>query len=429
MTGQYKAYPEYKDSGVEWVGSIPTHWVCAKTAHFFKVAMGQTILKEDLVDDGEWPVFSATEGDHYFGRINDPNVQLNIGDIVIPARGTIGAIKLVKEKATTSQTTIYCKQSQRNKIQPSYIYYFFSGERKNLFRFTQTAIPQITTEEVGSNPILIPTLEEQEKIASFLDYQTTKIDNLVSAQESLITLLKEKRQALISHVVTKGLDPDVEMKDSGVEWQGDAPRHWIRGNLNRFGTFLGGSGFPIDAQGESTGDIPFYKVSDTNIPGNEKYLAAANNYISFDVAKSLGARIAPSGGIMFPKVGAALLGNKRRILFERAITDNNTMVFIPKDNNSEFWYYALLIMDFGQLSNPGPVPSVNESQLKRFEYVAPSAKERSEIADYLNAKLPPIETLITEVQESIDLLKEHRAALISATVTGKIDVRDWEVNA
>lgn len=206
--GKYQAYPEYTDSGVLWMGDIPSHWIITKTSRFFKIAMGQTILKEDLVDDGDWPVFSATEGDHYFGRVNSPSVRLDVGDIVIPARGnSIGAVKLVEEKSTTTQTTIYCKQYQVGKIKPGYAYYYFYGGRKNLFRFTQTAIPQITTEEVGSNPIVIPTGEEQEKIANFLDHETSKIDTLIEKQQQLIKLLKEKRQAVISHAVTKGLNP------------------------------------------------------------------------------------------------------------------------------------------------------------------------------------------------------------------------------
>lgn len=107
---KYKAYTEYKDSGVEWLGDIPSHWNVAKTMRYFKIAMGQTILKEQLEDDGEWPVYSATEGNSYFGYVSSPQVKLSVGDLVIPARGnSIGSVKLVSGKSTTTQTTIYCK--------------------------------------------------------------------------------------------------------------------------------------------------------------------------------------------------------------------------------------------------------------------------------------------------------------------------------
>ncbi|MFQ1819787.1 restriction endonuclease subunit S [Aeromonas veronii] len=226
LAGKYRPYPEYKDSGVVWLGEMPSTWVLAKTARYFKIAMGQTILKEQLEDDGEWPVYSATEGDHYFGRVNNPQVRLGCGDLVIPARGnSIGFVKLVKEQVTTTQTTIYCKHLTQ-KIYPEYAYYFMVGQKKNLFWFTQTAIPQITVEEIGSNPILLPSFEEQRTIAAFLDYETARIDRLIAQQQRLIELLKEKRQAVISHAVTKGLKPHAPMKDSGVEWLGQVPEHW-----------------------------------------------------------------------------------------------------------------------------------------------------------------------------------------------------------
>ena len=196
-----------KPSGVEWLGDVPEHWAVAKTVRYFKVAMGQTILREDLVDDGAWPVFSATDGDHYFGRINEPQVRLAVGDIVIPARGnSIGAVKLVKEPATTTQTTIYCKNLSNGRLNPSFVFHFLKGCRENLFYFTQTAIPQITVEEVGSNPLLIPPLAEQTQIAAFLDRETSRIDTLTTEAQRAIDLLQERRTALISAAVTGQID-------------------------------------------------------------------------------------------------------------------------------------------------------------------------------------------------------------------------------
>jgi len=113
-----------KDSGIEWLGQVPAHWTITKTSYLFKSAMGQTILAEELVEDGEWPVFSATEGDHYFGRINNPEVRLDAGDIVIPARGnSIGHVKLVREPSTTTQTTIYCKLRKSEKVMARFAYH------------------------------------------------------------------------------------------------------------------------------------------------------------------------------------------------------------------------------------------------------------------------------------------------------------------
>ena len=196
-----------KDSGIEWLGQVPAHWTITKTSYLFKSAMGQTILAEELVEDGEWPVFSATEGDHYFGRINNPEVRLDAGDIVIPARGnSIGHVKLVKEPSTTTQTTIYCKLRTSEKVLARFAYHYFRGCKEWLFYFTQTAIPQITVREVNSNPTLVPPMLEQAEIADFIEDAQTEFDTLITEATQAITLLRERRAALISAAVTGKID-------------------------------------------------------------------------------------------------------------------------------------------------------------------------------------------------------------------------------
>lgn len=196
-----------KPSGIEWLGDVPVGWEVAKTSYFYKVAMGQTILAEDLIEHGEWPVFSATDGDHYFGRINDPIVRLNVGDIVIPARGnSIGSVKLVTEPATTTQTTIYCKPLAPGKLNANFVYQYFRGCKASLFYFTQTAIPQITVREVNSNAIVIPPFSEQTEIVAFLKTELSKFDALTAEAQRAIDLLQERRTALISAAVTGQID-------------------------------------------------------------------------------------------------------------------------------------------------------------------------------------------------------------------------------
>ena len=190
-----------------------------------KIGMGQTILKEDLEEEGI-PVFSATEGDSFFGLISRPKVTLQCGDIVIPARGnSIGAVKLVSEIPTCTQTTIYCKATSDNFIN-SFVFYYFKGFREFLFPMTRTAINQVTVGEILSNFIPLPTRREQLSIVRFLDRETAKINALIAEQKRLIELLQEKRQSVISHAVTKGLNPNAPMKDSGMEWLGEVPEHW-----------------------------------------------------------------------------------------------------------------------------------------------------------------------------------------------------------
>lgn len=192
---------ELKDSGIDWIGDIPKHWEVKRVKEFYKLGMGQTILKEDLIDDGKYPVYSATAEDKFFGYVNKINNPLNIGDLVIPARGnSIGHVKLVKEIVACTQTTIYMKQ--KSKIDSSFVYYYLLGNKPQLFFFDDTAIPQITVEQINGRLMLVPSSHEQKEIVVFLNDLCSKIDKKVEIIKKQIDLLKEYKQTIIYEAVT-----------------------------------------------------------------------------------------------------------------------------------------------------------------------------------------------------------------------------------
>src|ERR1051326_9209548 len=197
-----RRYEKYKDSGVEWIGVIPEHWELKKFKHLYQFNMGATILKSDLVIDGKIPVFSATEEDKVFGHVNETNVMLNKGDIIIPARGnSIGHVTMVGGLATCTQTTIHSKRIS-DRIIDNYSFYYMKGLRKNLFRFEQTAIPQITVHQVKENNIVVPNINEQTAIANYLDEKTAQIDALIGKKQKMIELLEEEKQAVVDEAVS-----------------------------------------------------------------------------------------------------------------------------------------------------------------------------------------------------------------------------------
>ena len=184
---------------------IPEDWEISKFSRYFKIRMGETILSEALLDSGKYAVFSATQGDHYFGYVNETKAPLNSGDIVVPARGSIGNVKYVTEPSTSTQTTIQVS-SISNIIDTRYAYYFMRTFKNSLFEYDRTAIPQITTNQVGRNPIIIPSKLLQEDIvkrASDLDAVIQPIINLV--HES-VEHLREYRSSLITAAVTGQID-------------------------------------------------------------------------------------------------------------------------------------------------------------------------------------------------------------------------------
>ncbi len=427
MTARYKPYPEYKSSDVEWLGDVPRHWTILKTSYCFKIAMGQTILNGDLIENGSHPVFSATEGDHYFGRINHPTVKLSEGDLVIPARGnSIGHVKIVYEPSTTTQTTIYCKNIAPDRISGGFAYYYMGGCRRNLFYFTQTAIPQITVEEVGSNPLTLPPPSEQRAISAFLDRETGKIDRMIGKQERMIELLKEKRQAVISHAVTKGLDPNVPMKGSGVEWLGEIPEHWSVSQIGQcaFVTKLTGFEYTKLWQTEDEGEI--IALRGLNIKNRVLELKKIER-ISTELSKKMPRSKLNKGDIVFPCTGT--IGNAARIESSDKyhINQNVAKIRFEQSISSRFAVYWLTSTTIREMiaknDMSGMQPVVLIGDIRKLPIPRLSIKEQDEICTLLDKKLIHLSSLTAKAEQAIELMKERRTALISAAVTGKIDVR------
>ena len=424
---KYQQYKEYKDSGVEWLGVIPSHWDLRKFKHHFRSAMGETILGADLIDYGKFPVYSATEGDCFFGYVNSSSVVLEKGDFVIPARGnSIGFPKLVVTTSTCSQTTIYAKMHK--KIHSKFTFYYLLGCKPYLFQFVQTAIPQITVEEVKNNYLVYPSPEEQTKIANFLDHETAKIDSLIEKQQQLIQLLKEKRQAVISHAVTKGLDPSVKMKNSGVEWLGEVPEHWVKIKLKFIVKNI------IDAEHKTA---PYFEDGEylvcrtTNVRNGQLKLDGGkytnqNTYNEWtqravpQIGDILFTREAPAGEACVYDGSVPLCLGQRMVLFKL-----DQSIICP-----DFVLYSIysgLADDFiKQLSQGSTVTHFNMSDIQNIPLFEPPRNEQIKIKEYLIAVTGRYDELISKAESAIQLMQERRTALISAAVTGKIDVRNWQ---
>jgi type I restriction enzyme, S subunit len=210
-------------------------------------------------------------------------------------------------------------------------------------------------------------------------------------------------------------------KDSGIEWLGEIPEHWTVMSLRHKGTFIGGTGFPNELQGETCEEFPFYKVSDMNSEENEVYMTKHNNSVSKETLAKLGANLFSKGTIIFPKVGAALLTNKRRIIAQPSCCDNNIMGYSQYTGNLGWLYYWFLGLDLGRHANPGAVPSINESQIKQLKIPFPNETEQRAIATFLDRETARIDKMIVKKERLIEMLEEKRSALISHAVTKGLD--------
>ncbi len=242
-------------------------------------------------------------------------------------------------------------------------------------------------------------LPEQTQIAAFLDRETAKIDELVAEQRRLMALLKEKRQAVISHAVTRGLNPDAPMKPSGIEWLGEVPEYWAVTVIKRFSKLQRGH----DLTDAERTDGPYPVVTSAGVNGTH------------------GAFMAKGPGVVTGRYGST----GRLFYIEENFWPHNTSLYVSEfhDNSPKFVWYSLQTVDFAAHSAKAAVPGIDRNDIHVLPVAVPPVDEQLEIAAFLDRETAKFDTLTTEAQRAITLLQERRTALISAAVTGQIDVR------
>lgn len=276
--------------------------------------------------------------------------------------------------------------------------------------------------EMKSIVLAIPPLPEQSAIATVLDRETAKIDALVAEQEKLIELLKEKRQAVISHAVTKGLDPNVPMKDSGVEWLGEVPSHWEIKRIKHLGEAFNGLTYnPSEISDDSTGTLV---LRSSNVQ-NGIISLEDNVYVTANIPEKL--RVKTGDILICSRNGSRALIGKNAIINED-VSGSTFGVFMMVFRSKIYRYIRYILNSelFTFQSSAFLTSTINQLTVQNFngfEVPVPPSDEQSTIATFLDYETERIDALVTESQRAIDLLKERRAALISAAVTGKIDVR------
>jgi len=428
MVQTMNRYEKYKPSGVDWIGEVPYNWQKKRIKDFYSSNMGETILQEDLIEDGRIPVYSATESDTIFGYVNDANVILEPGDIVIPARGnSIGNSKIVEAESTCTQTTIYCKQIS-NRVIPKFIFYYNYGLKDFLFHFDNTAIPQITVRQVRNNPIFLPKTVEQLAIANYLDDQTQKIDRLIANKKAQAEKLKELRQIEINNAVTKGLNHNAEMKDSGIEWLGKIPKHWEVKRLKNYTTKIG-SGVTPKGGSEVYEDfgIPIFRSQNIHFDGLRLDDVA---YINEEIHNSMsGSKVMPEDVLL--NITGASIG--RCFYYDGSLGEANVNqhVCIIRTNKklSHLFLYLFLSSDSGQSQIfMGQVGTSREGltfqDIKNIIFAVPPKEEQIQIANHLQQRTTAIDRLIKNLEAQIEKLQELRKIKIYEAVTGKIKVTE-----
>lgn len=441
---QYQKYPEYKDSGVEWLGEIPSHWDLKSSKFLFNIVNGST-PKSGIEDYWEGDITWVTPTDlskiqHFEISESSRNITQKGLDscgtslvpkrsLILSCRAPIGSLAITTKEVCTNQG---CKSLVvKAEVNTKFMYYFLSVSTKQLNVLGRgTTFLELSSDELGNFKLPYPISKEQFEIANFLDHETAKIDTLIAKQEKLIELLKEKRQAVISHAVTKGLNPDVAMKDSGVEWLGDVPEHWLIPNVGYHSEVTKLTGFEYTNLWQPKADGEVIALRGFNI--QERYLdLKKTEKISKDLSFKLLRSKLFKGDLVLPCTGT--LGNAALIDRDDTyhINQNIAKATFNKDLFlSEFclyWFTSPIfkkMVDFNNTSGMQPVLLIGD--IRKLPILLSPLNEQKEIVVFLNRNIQKIDSLIKKAESAIQLMQERRTALISAAVTGKIDVRDWQ---
>ena len=433
----YKPYPAYRDSGVEWIGQVPEHWARASIKHILSSPItdgphetpvflneGVEFLSVDGIQDGELVFegkrFISCEDHARFCKKAKP--QLN--DVLVGKSASVGKVARVK---TSNDFNVWSPlailRPEPTKCNPAYLEFALKADpaqQQILLAGNTSTQANIGMDRLASVGIPLPPIGEQHQLTQAIEQENTRIDALITKKSRFIELLKEKRQALITHAVTKGLDPNVKMRDSGVEWIGEVPEHWVAIKFNHVARVTEGL---VDPKAH---------------PYREMVLIAPN-HIESGTGKILGLETAvfqnAESGKYTCKKGAVIYSKIRPALAKVAIAPCDCLCsadMYPMDCTDrtypEWLFYLMLSPPFTSWaileSDRVAMPKINRESLADLRVFLPPMDEQLAAVAWLKAQVEKLEIVSLKTQHSIDLLKERRAAFITAAVTGQIDLRE-----
>lgn len=416
-------YPAYKDSGIEWIGEIPEHWEVRRMRYLCDIGTGDKDT-ENKEENGEYPFYVRSQTVERISTYSfDGEAILTAGD------GDICKIWHYIDGKFAYHQRVY-RMSHFNDILGKYLFYYlkenFIKEVKKLS--AKSTVDSLRRPMFQNFKVVFGTKDEQAKIINYLDTKTAQINTLISNKQKLIELLKEERVAIINQIVTKGLDPNVPMRHSGIEWLGEIPAHWKVKPLRYVGQCQNGiskgaesfgSGFPFVSYGDVYKNLtlPLY------VTGLVESTEADREIFSVK-----------EGDVFFTRTSETIeeigLASTCMSTIENATFAGFLIRFRPEGNilTKEFskYYFRSQVhrVYFVKEMNLVTRASLSQGLLKKLPVLLPSPEEQREIATFLDSKINGINAIITKTQQEIDLLKEYKTALISEVVTGKIDVRE-----
>jgi type I restriction enzyme, S subunit len=442
---RFRTYRAYRDSGVEWLGEVPEHWEVSKTKVVARLRSGHTPSRQHpeywqdctipwfgLADvwqirDGRREYVSETaERISEVGLANSAARLLPKGTVLLSRTASVGYSAIMAVDMATTQDFVNWVCGPR--LRPEYLLYVFRSMQAEFRRMTMGSTHQtIYMPDVGRFSTSLPPVAEQDAIVSFIRRETARIDAMVAKKERLIDLLDEKRSALATRAVTKGLDLNIPMKGSGVEWLGEIPTHW-EVKRTKFAARLRSGHTPSRQKDEYWQDcsIPWFGLADVwqIRDGHVEYVRETKEKISELGLANSAARLLPQGTVILSRT--ASVGYSAILGVEMATTQDFVNWVCGPSLRPEFLLYVFRAMtpEFRRLTMGSTHQTIYMPDVGEFVTPVPSLQEQDEIVAFVREGVTRIDTLIGKVQTAISHLNELRTALISAAVTGKIDVRE-----
>lgn len=420
-------YPDYKEAGKEWYNSIPIEYEVKKIKYICKYITDGSHFSPVSVDEGK-PYVTVKDlidgiinyegalkvSDEDFYALEKAGCRPRVGDVLFSKDGTVGKVALVNNDNLVVLSSLAILRPKSD-VNPKYLMYQIvskSGGAQIESFFFGAALKRITLDIIVNLYGILPPLNIQNEIVYYLDKQTNKIDTLIAKKQRQIELLEEKRTDLITHTVTKGLNPLAKMKDSGIEWLGMIPEHWEVWKLSHLFRFEKGTNAQLYTKeyiGENEGDYPVYSGQTEN----DGIMGLVNRY-DYDTDKY----------IFVTTVGANAMDVK--VIEGKYALSQNCALIIPQLKNLDVDYFAFqLFVSFKYEKKVLPAimqPSLRFDDLNTFRIVKPPLQEQKEITKLLKMKITSIEKQVKLITKSINLLQEYRTSLITSAVTGKINV-------
>ena len=434
-----KRYEKYKNSGVQWIGEVPSHWEIVPFKYYTDVIMGQSPNGEDIKSEGATPFM---QGNAEFGNIFPSTIYFceacskfsRIGDILMSVRAPVGEINLSDKVYGIGRglCSISAKHCNRQ-----YLWYFLKKSKNDLNIYANgSTFTAITIQVLKSFKLILPPLPEQQAIASFLDTKTKPIDDIIAKREKQIELLEEMKSAIISRAVTKGLNPEAQMKDSGIEWIKTKPHSWETRRIKNVITLL----TDYDANGSfadiaknvkvNVGEPYAWMVRATDLANKRYGIVDDNNYCNKETFDFLSKSSLEAGDILIAKRGD--IGKSYAVPkcdCPMTLAPNTYLLKTNKKVISNRFFHYFFMSDYGkkQLSinnKSTTIGAIYKDDVKNLKILLPPMDEQQAIASYLDTETSKIDIRIAKRRKQIELLQEYKQTLITAAVTGKIDVRE-----